>query len=87
MAIRQMYQTLTEIAFLRVLIRDHKAELMGLLAADGWSPATLDAERRFGRWHARLYPFIGEAVSTPRGHGRLVQVFPERASSSPESRR
>jgi hypothetical protein len=62
-------------------IRDHKAELVDLVAADGWPPESLDAERRFGRWHARLHPFIGRTVSTPRGDGgRLVQVFPERAS-------
>jgi len=61
-------------------IRDHKAELVGLVAADGWPTESLDAERRFGRWHARLYRFIGRTVSTPRGAGRLVQVFPERAS-------
>jgi hypothetical protein len=61
-------------------IRDHKAELVDLVAADGWPQESLDAERRFGRWHARLYPFIGQVVSTPGGNGRLVQVFPERAS-------
>jgi len=61
-------------------IRDHKAELVELVAADGWPPESLDAERRFGRWHARLYPFIGRTVSTPLGAGRLVQVFQERAS-------
>jgi hypothetical protein len=32
------------------------------------------------RRHARLNPFIGKAISTPRGAGRLVQVFPEPAS-------
>ncbi len=31
-------------------------------------------------WHARLYPFIGRTVSTPRGAGQLVQVFSDRAS-------
>jgi hypothetical protein len=56
------------------------AELVDLLAADGWPPESLDADRRFGRWHARLYPFIGRTVSTPRGAGRLVQIFPKRAS-------
>ncbi len=62
-------------------IRAHKADLVQhLVAADAWPPESLDAERRFGRWHARLYPFLGKTVSTPRGAGRLVQVFPERAS-------
>ena len=53
---------------------------MTWVAAHGWPPESLDAESRLGCWHARLYPFIGKAVSTPRGAGRLVQVFPERAS-------
>jgi TubC N-terminal docking domain len=61
-------------------IREHKAELVELVASDGWPPESLDAERRFGAWHARLYPFIGRTVSTPCGDGRLVQVFPERAN-------
>ena len=51
-----------------------------VVAGDGWPPESLDAEQRFGCWHARLYPFIGKTVSTPRGAGRLVQVFPDRAS-------
>jgi hypothetical protein len=61
-------------------IRDHKAELVELVDPDGWPPESLEAERRFGCWHARLYPFIGRTVSTLRGAGRLVQVFPERAN-------
>ncbi|HVR10577.1 MAG TPA: hypothetical protein VMW75_21205 [Thermoanaerobaculia bacterium] len=65
---------------LKQAIRDHKAELVSLVAADGWPPESLDAERRFGRWHARLYPLIGKTVATPRGAGRLAQVFPERGS-------
>lgn len=63
-------------------IRAHKAELVQLVAADadGWPPESLHAERRFGRWHARLYPFIGRTVATPRGAGRLVQIFGDRAT-------
>ena len=61
-------------------ISDHKAELVDLVATDGWPPESRDAERRFDSWHARLYFFIGRTVSTPRWAGRLVQVFPERAS-------
>jgi hypothetical protein len=68
-------------------LRARKPEILYLLriehqevAADGWPPESPDAEQRFGRWHARLYPFVGETVSTPHGAGRLVQVFPERAS-------
>jgi len=70
-------------------LRARKPEILCLLqiesehlaaAADGWPPESLDAVRRFRSWHARLYPFLGKTVSTPRGAGRLVQVFPERAS-------
>jgi hypothetical protein len=61
-------------------IREHRAGLVELLAADGWPLASIDAEQRFGGWHARLYPFIGETVCTPCGSGQLVQVFPDRAS-------
>jgi hypothetical protein len=70
-------------------LRARKAEILCLLQSegkhlaattDGWPPESLDAERRFGCWHARLYPFLGKTVSTPCGAGRLVQVFPERAS-------
>jgi hypothetical protein len=60
-------------------IREQRAELVELIAA-GWPQESLDAEHRLGGWHARLYAFIGKTVSTPRGAGRLVQVFPERAS-------
>jgi hypothetical protein len=45
-----------------------------------WPPASLDAERRFGQPHARLFPFIGRKVRTPGGPGTLLQVFAERVT-------
>ena len=32
-------------------------------------------ERRFGHKAARLYPCLGRMVQTPKGEGRLIQVF------------
>lgn len=46
----------------------------------GWPPESLEAERRFGPPHARLFPFIGRKVRTPRGIGTLIQVFAERVT-------
>jgi hypothetical protein len=46
----------------------------------GWPPVSLDAERRFGRPHAKLFPFIGRKVRTPTGTGTLLQVFSDRAT-------
>jgi hypothetical protein len=46
----------------------------------GWPPASLDAERRFGQPHAKLFPFIGRKVRTPSGPGTLLQVFAERVT-------
>jgi hypothetical protein len=45
-----------------------------------WPPASLDAERRFGQAHAKLFPFIGRKVRTPAGPGTLLQVFSERVT-------
>jgi hypothetical protein len=44
-----------------------------------WSPDSLEAERRFGGPHARLYPLIGRRVRTPQGGGTLKQVFTDNA--------
>lgn len=41
---------------------------------DTWPPQSLDCQRRFGELPARLYPFLGRKVRTPRGWGRLKQV-------------
>ena len=40
-----------------------------------WPPESLDALRRFGQPHARLFPFLGRKVWTPEGAGTLLQVF------------
>ncbi len=45
-----------------------------------WRPGSLDAERRFGQPHAKLFPFIGRKVRTPAGPGTLLQVFAERVT-------
>jgi hypothetical protein len=45
-----------------------------------WSPASLDAERRFGQLHAQLFPFLGRKVRTPAGSGTLLQVFVEKVT-------
>jgi len=45
-----------------------------------WPPASLDAERRFGQPHAKLFPFLGRKVRTPAGPGTLLQVFSERVT-------
>jgi hypothetical protein len=42
-----------------------------------WSASPLDAERRFGQPHAKLFPFIGRKVGTSAGPGTLLQVFAE----------
>ena len=65
---------------LREALRIHKAEVMDLVELQGWPEASRDAVRRFRQPCARLYPFIGREIQTPRGLGRLLQVFPERAT-------
>jgi hypothetical protein len=45
-----------------------------------WPTESLDAERRFGQPHARLFPFIGRKVRTSAGVGTLLQVFAERVT-------
>jgi hypothetical protein len=45
-----------------------------------WPKESLDALRRFAQPHAKLFPFIGRKVRTPRGAGTLIQVFAHRAA-------
>src|SRR5437870_3056578 len=45
-----------------------------------WPPESLDAERRFGQPHAKLFPFLGRKVRTPQGPGTLLQVFADRVT-------
>ena len=61
-------------------LRSHKPELLGLLELRTWPEASREAVRRFGHPSARLYPFLGRTILTPEGPGRLLQVFPERAT-------
>ena len=41
---------------------------------------SLDAEGRFNQAHARLFPFLGRKVRTPKGPGTLLQVFAGRVT-------
>lgn len=66
-------------AELREELRRHKPELLALLAPT-WPPECLESVQRFGRPHARLFPLLGREVSTPYGHGRLVQAIADRAA-------
>ena len=44
-----------------------------------WPKECIEAERRFGQRHARLFPLLEREVSTPSGIGTLIQVFATRA--------
>ncbi len=61
-------------------LRTHKAEILCLLPLRGWPQESLDAVTRFGHPHARLYPFVGRAVASTAGVGRLVYVGEHRAA-------
>ena len=66
-------------------LRKHREWVMELLRQreankSNWPPASLDAERRFGQPHAKLFPFIGRKVRTPDGPGTLLQVFAGRVT-------
>lgn len=70
-------------------LRQREASNQGQSRPDS-SPAleaSQDAERRFGQPHAKLFPFIGRKVRTPRGAGTLLLVFAERAEVLLDSRR
>jgi hypothetical protein len=68
--------------------REGVTELLRQRAKEPGEPsASFDAERRFGQPHARLFPYIGRKVRTPRGHGTLLQVFAERATVLLDSER
>lgn len=45
-----------------------------------WPEESLKAQCRFGSMAARLYPFLRREVLTPKGRGKLVQVFFSRAA-------
>jgi hypothetical protein len=46
----------------------------------GYPPESLDAEGRFNQAHAKLFPFLGRKVRTPKGPGTLLQVFAGRVT-------
>jgi len=50
------------------------------LPRGAWPPASLDAEQRFAKPHAKLFPFLGRKVRTPAGPGTLLQVFAHRVT-------
>ena len=66
--------------WLQVLHAEKEAALAALRAetAEGWPPESLACEARFGHRAARLYPFLGRRVATPRGPGQLCQVLEAR---------
>jgi hypothetical protein len=37
-------------------------------------------QERFGQPHAKLFPFLGRKVRTPRGAATLLQVFADRVT-------
>jgi hypothetical protein len=61
-------------------IRSRKRDLLELVELQQWPEASREAVRRHGEPWARLYPFLGKSILTPRGAARLVGVLPERAT-------
>jgi TubC N-terminal docking domain len=74
-------------------IKEHKAEIIRAVVTEGSdqifhsSTESLAAERRFGQSHAKLFPFLGRKVRTPKGSGTLIQVFAERVTVLLDSER
>ena len=54
-------------------LKERKDDILKLISF--WPPECLEAERRFGHYHARLYPLIGKRVVTRKGRGKLWRVF------------
>ncbi|MBI4376695.1 MAG: hypothetical protein HY549_09630 [Elusimicrobia bacterium] len=54
-------------------IRRRKAEVLAYLDIS-WPVESRECEAKFGQGPARLYPFLGKAVATPVGSGKLWQV-------------
>jgi hypothetical protein len=42
-----------------------------------WPAESLENERRFGFYHARLFPFVERRVWTPLGTGKLFTAYAE----------
>ena len=62
------------------LSRPHLIERSGENSHSTHPPESLDAEGRFNKAHARLFPFLGRKVRTPKGPGTLLQVFTGRVT-------
>ncbi|HSL82887.1 MAG TPA: hypothetical protein VLF66_08930 [Thermoanaerobaculia bacterium] len=60
-------------------LRSHKAEVVEMVSLRGWPEASRQWVVRLRRPEVRLYPFVGEPVVSPLGHGRLLGVLPDRA--------
>ncbi len=54
-------------------LKERKDDILKLILL--WPPECLEAERRFGHYHARLYPLMGKQVVTLEGRGELWRVF------------
>jgi hypothetical protein len=74
-------------------IKEHKAEIIRAISTDAsdqeyHSPTEgLATEQRFRQPQARLFPFLGRKVRTPKGPGTLIQVFAERVTVLLDSER
>lgn len=64
-------------------VREAKPAILKALQ-DTWPPASMEAERRFGQAHAKLFPFIGKRVWTPAGTGELLAAFAEQSEILPD---
>jgi hypothetical protein len=62
------------------LSRSHLSEHPGENPHYDSPPEALDAEGRFNQAHAKLFPFLGRKVRTPKGPGTLLQVFAGRVT-------
>ena len=60
--------------------RTQLSERPGENPQSGHPPEAPEAEGRFHQTHARLFPFLGRKVRTPKGPGTLLQVFAGRAT-------
>ncbi len=77
------------------ILKKHKHEAIACLSSKKdihpvepcWPSGSHGAVEKFGDWSARLYPFIGRTVRTPKGLGELLQVFRDRATVLLDSER
>ncbi len=62
------------------LSRPHLSERPRENLHSGCPPESLDVEGRFNQEQAKLFPFLGRKVWTPKGPGTLLQVFAGRVT-------